>query len=401
MSGSVNKKPDEKLHEKLVVSADLEVTLRTAGESDMNDIRSLYYIVYGSRYTLPAVNDNDKMKWALNDPNYLWLLCEHEGQVVSSVLFVVDPVNRIGKTFAGVVHPRFRGNRMMVKAIARGISFLTEENPCCELIYAVVRTFISLSFHKDLRGLGFIDTGIFPNVRKVKKYETHGLKVYYKPGILEKRKKNPVLTPESNKIYEIIRDTLELEMARVEQVKVERRQHGGERLQLWIEKSPEVEWEYYRERDSGSLTFSFFPLHYPQVKLYTKDMSTVAYLHYQEIDGYGSLMGLKTTEDDLMYVLDVICDYCESLGVGYLELLLPARDPHIQRLVYENHFLPCAYFPAARLEADGTRLDYLVTSCTFVPPNFKGLKLTDYTRSYLQAYYKIYTRRLWEDLENA
>jgi hypothetical protein len=391
----------ERLREQIIFPDGLEITLRVAQEEDMNDIKSLYYMVYGGKYTLPEVNDTDKMKWAINDPNYLWLLNEHEGTIIGSVLFVVDPVNLIGKTFAGVVHPNFRGHKIMVKTIERGIQYLTADHPFCELIYAVVRTFVSIGFHRDLQELGFIDTGIFPNVRKVKKYETHGLKVYYKPGVLEKRRKNPVLTPESNMIYEIIRDTLELEMARVEQVKVEMKARKKDKLELLIEKSPEIEWEYYKARDAGELTFSFYPLHYPQIRLYTKDMSTVVYLHYQEIDGYGSLMGIKTDQDDLMGVLGLICEYCESMGVAYLELLLPARDPHIQRMTYEAQFLPCAYFPAAKLEADGKRLDYIVTSCTFVPPHFKGLKLTEFSRSYLQAYYKIYTQRLWEDLEDA
>jgi hypothetical protein len=391
----------DRLREKITFPDGLEITLRVATEEDMNDIKSLYYMVYGGKYTLPEVNDTDKMKWAINDPNYLWLLNEHDGSIIGSVLFVVDPVHLMGKTFAGVVHPNFRGNKIMVKTIARGIQYLTADNPFCELIYAVVRTFVSIGFHRDLQELGFIDTGIFPNVRKVKKYETHGLKVYYKPGVLEKRRKNPILTPESNMIYEIIRDTLELEMARVEQVKVEKRMRKNDKLELLIEKSPEIEWEYYKARDKGELTFSFYPLHYPQTRLYTKDMSTVAYLHYQEIDGHGSLMGIKTDQDDLMGVLGLICEYCESMGVAYLELLLPARDPHIQRMAYEAQFLPCAYFPAARMESDGTRLDYIVTSCTFVPPHFKGLKLTEFSKSYLQAYYKIYTQRLWEDLEDA
>lgn len=390
------------VNKKMEISPDIEVTLRVASPEDMDEIKSLYYLVYGGSYTLPEINDADKMKWAINDPNYLWLLNEYNGKLVGSVLFVVDPVNFIGKTFAGVVHPDFRGNKLMIRTIQEGINYLTETNPLCELIYAVVRTFISLGFHKDLQNLGFIDTGIFPNVRKVKRYETHGLKVYYKPGVIAKRKKYPILTPESNMIYEIIRDTLELEMARVEQIKVEKHKPREEKMEFLIEKSPDIEWEYYKARDNGELIFSFFPLHYPQARLYTKDMSTIAYIHYQEVDGYGSLMGLKTDQDDIESVLSVICDYVESMGLGYLELLLPARDPLLQRIAYESHFLPCAYFPAAKLDpSDKSRLDYMITCNTFVPPNFKGLKLTEFSKSYLQAYYKLYTKRLWEDLEYA
>ncbi len=400
---SIESRRDEKPHvinERLEVSPDLEVMLRVAEEKDMDNIKALYDEVYGGNYTLPEVNELDKMKWAIHDPHYLWLLNEKDEQIVGSVLFVVDPQNLIGKTFAGVVHPRYRGNKMMVKSIARGILYLMEEHSNCDLIYAVVRTFVSRGFHRDLKELGFIDTGMFPNVRKVKRYETHGLKVMYKKGVLEKRRKNPVLTPESDMIYAIIRDMLGLEMARIEQVKVERR-NSAEKLEFLMEKSPDIEWKYYKARDNGELIFSFYPLHYPQLRLYTKDEKTVVYLHYQEIDGYGSLMGIKTDRDDLLSVLLAIAEYCESMGAGYLELLIPARDPDIQRMAYEAQFLPCAYFPAAKLEPDGTRLDYLVTCCTFVPPHFKGLKLTEISKSYLMAFFKIYSQRLWEELEDA
>ena len=43
-------------------------------------------------------------------------------------------------------------------------------------------TFVSLSFHQDLRGLGYVDTGIFPNVRRVRDYETHGFKCCFAPA---------------------------------------------------------------------------------------------------------------------------------------------------------------------------------------------------------------------------
>lgn len=384
--------------EKMSLAEGSEVTLRVATEADMDDIKHLYYLVYGGRYTLPEVNDRDKMKWAIHDPNYFWLLCEDLGRLVGSVIFVVDPGHKIGKSLAGVILPDYRGHKLMMRTIKRGLDYLCEERNLCELVYAVVRTFISPGFHRDLESIGFVDTGIFPNVRKIGKYETHGLKVYVRDSALQARRHEPRLSPEANQIYEIVRERMGLEPARVEKMEIERKAEEMN-LELLIEKSPEVEWEYYRMRDEGRLRFSFFPFHYPQIRLYTRDWNTVAYIHFQETDGHGGLMGLLTDQNDLVGVLNVVSGYCESMGIRYLELLLEAYDPYLQRIAYEANFLPCAYFPAASRQADGTRLDYIVTSNSFVPPNFKGLRLSESTKPFLETFYKIYTARLWSDIQ--
>lgn len=380
------------------------IVMQRATEEDMDDLKAVYYAAYGGRYTLAEVNDRDKMRWCLNDPNYLWLinrLKTDEGMsgIVCSVIFVVDPRHRIGKTFAGVVHPDFRGQKMMIKTVQRGRDFLVHESQACDLMYAVVRTFVSATFHTDLASIGFVDLGIFPNVRKVKYYETHGFKVYFGPDVLEKRRPQPEIIAPVARLYDIVRARLNLEAARVVDVELEPRPRI-DNYKMVMERSSEVEWEYYKERDAGGLRFDFYPFHYPLVKLYTKDQTVAAYLFYQEIDGYASLLGLRSSGDAIVRDLASASEYAESLGVKYLEMLVSAYDPLMQRLVYEAGFLPCAYWPAAAVGQDGLRHDYVITSNAFVPPHFKGLKLTKETRPYLQAYYKIYTDKLWEDMAN-
>lgn len=375
-----------------------EVELRVACDEDMDEIKAAYYAAYGGRYTLSEVNDRDKMKWCINDPNYLWLICVDVRRVVCSVLFVVDPFHRIAKTFAGVVHPDYRGQKLMMMAIRHGRDFLTRDRASCDLIYAVVRTFVSPTFHADLQELGFIDLGVFPNVRKLKSYETHGFKVYFARDALEKRRRVPHLIAPVARIYEIGRDRLGLEEAEVCNVTLEPRP-PVERHDMVIERGREVEWEYYRERDAGHLYFSYVPFHYPLIKVHTRDQSKAAYIFYQEADGHASLLGLKSSGDFIVRDLLSIEEYAESMGVKYLEMLISAYDPLMQKLAYEAGFLPCAYFPGARMGENGEREDYVVTCCTFVPPHFKGLRMTPETRPYLSAYYRIYTKKLWEDMQ--
>lgn len=374
------------------------VHLRTATEDDMDDIRQLYYAAYGGRYTLSEINDRSKMKWCLNDPNYLWLLNRHEGKAVSSVLFVVDPKNRLGKTFAGVVHPEYRGQKMTVNTIRMGRDYLISERQSCDLMYAVVRTFVSPTFHQDLNSLGFVDQGVLPNVRKLKSYETHGLKIYFTAGALQSRRREPHLTPHANMIYSIVRSQLGLEEAVVEDVPLEPRP-PAERYEFLIEKNPQIEWDYYKEREEGKLLFDYLPFHYPQIKLYTRDQSKAAYIFFQESDGNAALLGLRTPGDFIVRDLVSVAEYAESMGAVYLEMLISAHDPLMQKLAYEAGFLPCAYFPAARIDEDGKRVDYVITSCTFAPLRFKGLKMTSKIRPFLQAFHHIYSDRLWDDVQ--
>ncbi len=374
------------------------VTVSAATDADMDDLKQLYYEAYGGKYTLGEVNDRDKMKWCLHDPNYLWLINRVDGKLVCAALFVVDPRHRVGKTFAGVVHPKYRGHKMTVATVKMGRDFLIEDRKSCDVMYAIVRTFVSPTFHLDLNDIGFVDMGVFPNVRKIKKYETHGFKVYFGPNAIAQRRKRPTLIPPAARLYDIVRHRLGLEEADVGDPELEPRP-PAERYEFLIERNSQIEWEYYKERDAGNLLFAFYPFMYPHFKLYTRDQTKAAFIEFQEKDGHGVMLGLRTPGDFIVRDLVSVAEYAESLGVKYLEMLVPAHDRLMQKLAYEAGFLPCAYFPAARMDEHGERLDYIVTANIFVPPHFKGLRLTPETRPYLQAFYRIYTDKLWEDLQ--
>lgn len=375
-----------------------EVRLRVAQESDMHDLKALYYEVYGGRYTLKEVTDRDKMKWVMHDSNYLWLLAEAGEKIVGAVLFIVDPKQRISKALAGVVRSDYQGQRLMQSTIREGMNRIMEEEGRADLIYAVVRT-VSDAPQRLLQRLGFVGLGIFPNVRKVKAYETHGLQGYFRETALQQRGGEPHLIPPVYRIFETTSKSLNLGGARVEEVILpDEELRGGEEIKFLIERSKEVEWEYNTLRNEGKLILEFFPFHYPNVKLHTRDLSTEVFLNIEE-DGHAGVLGLKTARKDLVNLLNRVSEYAESMGVKYLELLIPASDPQTQKRAYHASFLPCAYFPAFRMGEEEKRIDYVVTFRSFVPLHFSGLKLTDKTKPYLTAFYKIYTKRLMEEIE--
>lgn len=378
--------------------------LRAAGPADLEAVRNLYFRTYGDRYGVPEVADPAHTGRALEDPkNYLWLVTEVEGKVVGSVIFAMDPYHRLGKSFGGVIEPERRGQKIMSHMIEEGHRRLLKAGGPCDLLYAVVRTFISLTFHKDLWNLGYLDTGVFPNVRRVRDYETHGFKVCAAAHCYEKRRRPPRLFQQVETLYEIVRSRLGLDPAVIEQVKL--KAPPGELVELSEVPGSEfpagIEAERERLRLAGELQFGFYPLHEPNLLLAGAERSVRAFLYYQPLDGHASLLGLTTGGRDLVDVLASLGNACDALGVKYLEVLASAYDPQVQAQLWQAYFLPCAWFPAARLSEDGLREDFLVCSRTFVPLHFKGLKLTEEAKPYLLEFFKLYTGRLWEELVDA
>jgi hypothetical protein len=384
------------------------VRMRRARLQDREALRRLYIAQYGDRYALPEVVDDERSREVLTGENWVWLLAETQGEVVASLIFGWDPVHRLGKSFAGVVDPDRRGNKTMQRMLREGLDRLLINGETFELVYAVVRTFVPLSFHRDLTNLGFHDVGVFPNVRKVLQYETHGLKVCLGPTALLKRRRTPHLIPQLEGIYGITRERFGLEPALIDHAAVEAVRRG---VDLRVELRPvaaagsdgvtKARIEMLR-RSSRDLKYGFFPLHEPNQILSDPTGKVRVFLSHTPTDGHSSILGVDPGPYDPVSVLMSVSDYCAERGGVYLELLTSAYDPRLQAAAYLAGYLPCGYFLAgARDHYTGQRKDVVVSSKTFVPLHFAGLRLTETCKPYLLEFFKVYTGRLWEELMDA
>ena len=186
------------------------VELFTAHIDDINAIIDFYVEVYNGNYTLPDVSDPEVIAEKIEDPGYYWLLAKCEGKIIASVIFAIDSVNNLGKSYAAAVSRDFRGNDIMHTMVRWAIEKLTVRTRRCDAIYATTRT-LSFAPQKVLENIGFVSCGIFPNVRKVENFETHGLQVYFAPNCIESRRKTPKLLPELIDFYNIIKKDFNLE----------------------------------------------------------------------------------------------------------------------------------------------------------------------------------------------
>ncbi|CAN0124711.1 unnamed protein product, partial [Phaeothamnion confervicola] len=376
------------------------VTIRNAVPEELDRIRQLYTNTYGDRYTLAEIMHPPTAREVVRSPDWHWMLAECEGELVASLLFGMERRHRLGKALGGVVSPTLRGNKLLRHMVALGLEVHLREEGLVDLVYAVVRTFVSLNFHHDLSELGFVDTGIFPNVRKVAAYETHGFKVCLGPRGRRFRRFNPLLIPELQTLYEIVSSRLALDPPTI--IPMDRQKLTEERVKLTpLDENLSPQRLKFLHQTTKDLVYNFFPLHGPDLILTDSTRQTRVFLSYQSRDGHATILGFNPGPYDRAQVLMSIADYCENLGCVYLELLVSAYQPQMQAQCYRAGFLPCAYFPAAFLGPDGLRHDYIVTSKTFVPLHFRGLKLTDEVKPYLLEFFKNYTSSLWEDLIDA
>ena len=376
------------------------ILLRNARPDEAESIRELYTSQYGDRYTLAEVMDQDKNQEVLTSPDWHWILAECEGRLVASLIFGLEPIHRLGKALGGVVLPDMRGSKVMRVMLEEGLRLHLREGGPMDVVYAVVRTFISLNFHHDLAQLGFVDTGIFPNVRKVAEYETHGLKVMLAPHCKAIRRRTPLLIPQLQDLYAIVRARLDLERAQIIPWTPSRPNPDRVVLSPLYEAATPARRKFLHQTTRNQV-FNFFPLHGPDMVLVDASRKVRVFLSYAAKDGHATILGLTPGPYPRDVVLNSVTDYCEQMGCVYLELLLPAYEPRLQAEAYQCGFLPCGYFPAAYRGPDGLRHDYVVCSKTYIPLHFRGLRLTEEAKPFLLEFFKLYTSSLWEDLMDA
>ncbi|MGM9998871.1 MAG: hypothetical protein ACI38Q_05715 [Candidatus Bruticola sp.] len=389
--------------QELILDDKRSVTIRRGQIEDQENIKKLYTDVYGNSYTIPEIANADKMAQALNDKNnYLWIVGQHGDRLVGSVIFSVDPYHHLGKAFSGVIAADFRGCRLIYTMMKCAHNSLLREGGPCTMIYAMVRTFVSPNFHKHLKELGYMDTGIFPNVRRVRDYETHSFKICLGPDAFKNRRPLPRIYNQVHTMYRLVDRQLNLGPAIMRSVDLP---PCTEPLIKLAPAAPEdypqgIEAEREKLRQAGALQFGFCPLLEPNTMLINPEKTIRVFLNFQPIDGHATMVGLETGNHDMVCLLESVAAACEKMEAKYLEVLASAYDPIIQAQLWQAYFIPSAWFPAANLD-NGQRLDYMFASRSFVPLHFKGLKLTEDCKPYLLEFFKLYTSRLWEELVNA
>lgn len=359
-----------------------EFIIARARKRDIPEIQNLYNEVYEGKYTIPEIIQKKKMEKIIYDKNRLWVVAiNKDKKICASYIFAIDFEKLIGKLYAAVVHPNFRGRDIMPRMINATKRFLEKNNVYLDTVYATFRT-VSLAPKKVLSDLGFISLGIFPNVHRLDEEETHGLQAWFSENCFETRKKPPFLIPEFLPIYDVIREQLSLEEAFICEHKTDKPIKFNN-----IIHGERVKRSYKTQKAKNELLFSFFPFHEPNYCFESKKEKIRVYLYSEIKDGHTCILGIynKDKNIELKQILKAVIEAGYSMRMDYIELLVSAYNIKEQRAAIDSGFLPCAYYPAFDL-INNERIDYFICAYSSRDLKFSNVKLFETDRKFIDAY---------------
>jgi hypothetical protein len=268
---------------------------------------------------------------------------------------------------------------------------ITRTKNLVDVVYATTRT-ASSAPQRLTESLGFIKLGIFPNTHKVQDNETHCLTAYFTEGALQRRRKKPILIPEVEPFYEIVRKQIALDKAQVNNVQGMYSDHKQKipLLNFEVISAPEFVKNRYRKTKHNSFFERIvMPFHEPNLILITPDQGTEVYLTYSKKDKYSVIVGGVTNEKSFAVVLESVAQKVSQMDMAYVEVIIDSYSPAEQRDALDARFIPSAYFPCAK-RMGGRRYDCIVFSRTFALLDFRNVKIISLYKNFLREYLKLW-----------
>lgn len=383
--------PSDLSHE-LTLPDGRRVLVARATPDDVLRIRWLYHRIYGGNYPFSLVYNPQECAKAIESDRYVWLLAKDGDQAVGSLIFTVQRPIRLGKVFGGVVSDEFRGQDLASRMLAFGTEALVRGG-AARTVYATTRT-VSLAPQRLAEKAGFKALGIFPNVHRVLRSETHTLAVFFGRGALAGRARTPRLPLVLKPFFELV--ARQTGIGEAEYVELPMPAEGGGAATPFevIQAQQFILRRFQEVRDAGRLALDFFPFHEPNLLLLSPDGRTEIFLYRSPKDGHCVLTGARSETLELSVLLDHGAAFLEGMGVRYIEVLVEAGDAEKINGALGARFLPSAYYPAMRWDAAGERgSDYVVLSRSLAVLDFRGVSLQPVYAEYLKEYF-----RLWREL---
>ena len=368
-----------------------DVVIRLAKVQDMRRIQMLYAEIYGGSYSIPIVTDKEKMRRAIEDNEYYWLVAECQGRVVGSLVYALDLHYRNSKAFGAVVSQEFRKLDLAYTMMKLVLDDITHNKDLVDLVYATTRT-ANYAPQKLTESLGFIKLGIFPNSNRLQYNETHCLTAYFTERALQRRRQRPRIIPEVEPFYDIVRRQVNLDKPQIKKVEGMYSDHKVKIPLLHFEaiNAPEfVKNRWRKTRPNSFFEHIFMPFHEPNLILITPDQGTEVYLTVNMKDKYSVVVGGVTDQKSFAVVLESIAQKVSQMDMGYVEVIIDGYSPAIQRDALDARFIPSAYFPCAK-RMGGKRYDCIVFSRTFDILDFRNVKIISLYKNFLKEYLKLW-----------
>jgi len=141
--------------------------------------------------------------------------------------------------------------------------------------------------------------------------------------------------------------------------------------------------------NTGVFVNTQMPFYEPNLLLVSHDQKTEIYVYHNKGGRYTMILGGRSEEKDLSFLLNSIANALRDMNVSYMECLIDAYSPELQQQALDARFIPCAYMPALRLVED-KRWDYIVFSRSFDMLDFRNVTMLPAYREYLKEYLTIW-----------
>jgi RimJ/RimL family protein N-acetyltransferase len=365
-----------------------DIRIRLARVPDMRRIQMLYIEIYGGSYSISLITDREKMRRAIENDDYYWLVAECEGRIIGSLVYALDLRDRMAKAFGAVVSQEFRKLNLAYTMMKLVLDDITHTQKLVDVVYATTRT-ANHAPQKLTESLGFIKLGIFPNTHKVSENETHCLTAYFTEEALKKRQHKPDLVKEIVPFYELVRKQINLETPAITGVKslYQDNRHMIPPLPMETITAPAfIKNRFKAMKSTGFFEHAYMPFHEPNLLFITPDQSTEVYLSYSQKDKYSVVMGGVTKEQSATMVLESIARKLNEMNMVYIEIILDAYTPQLQREAIDARYIPSAYFPCMKKAGGGRRSDCIIFSRTFEVLDFRNVKLLSLYKNFLREY---------------
>ncbi|MCX5784409.1 MAG: hypothetical protein NTX59_01840 [Elusimicrobia bacterium] len=381
----------KKIEQIIKVSGKPDVIIRLAKVQDMRRIQMLYAEIYGGNYSIPIVTDKEKMRSAIEHDDYYWLVAESSDRIVGSLVYEVDLPHRISKAFGAVVSQEFRKLDLAYTMMKLILDDITKVKDLVDMVYATTRT-ANYAPQKLTENLGFVKLGIFPNTHKVQENETHCLTGYFTAQAMSKRRCRPRLIPEVAPYYEIVSRQMDLDKPSIKDVQGDYSDHKQKIPPLSFEviTAPDfIKNRYKKFKNSGFFEHIVMPFHEPNLILITPDQATEVYLTYNKKDKYSVIVGGMSAEKSFTVVLESLAHKVSEMDMAYIEVIIDAYSPALQREAMDARFIPSAYFPCVK-KVGMKRYDCIAFSRTFDVLDFRNVKIISLYKNFLREYLKLW-----------
>lgn len=368
-----------------------DIVIRVARVADMRRIQVLYAEIYGGNYSISLITDKEKMRRAIENDEYYWLVAECEGKIIGSLVYALDLRDGIAKAFGAVVSKDFRKLDLAHTMMKLVLDDITEVQKLVDVVYATTRT-ANHAPQKLTESLGFIKLGIFPNTHKVSENETHCLTAYFTEEGLRKREPRPNLLAEIVPFYDLVRKQVSLEPPVVAEAKslYQENRLMIPPLPMEVITAPTfIKNRFKTLKNNSFFEHTYMPFHEPNLLFITPDQSTEVYLSYSQKDKYSVIMGGVTKEKSATVVLESIAQKLNEMNMAYIEIILDAYTPQLQREAMDARYIPSAYFPGIK-RAGGKRYDCVIFSRTFEVLDFRNVKLLSLYKNFLREYLSLW-----------